>query len=126
MSERQYSTFRKGSFTDSHVKVHAYLNQLGVSYKAEEVVHTGFFDGKDRPISYKVDVLVNDLRYGVGVIEVEGKGSNTSDNQTRDYILLHTLPNIIFNNFRILWIEHLPNKEVSLLAVSDILARHRH
>src|SRR5438128_108839 len=113
MSERSASTFRKGQFTDSHVKVLAYLNQLGVSYKAEEVVHTSFFDGKNRPISYKVDVFVNDLRYGVGIIEVEGKGSNTSDNQTRDYILLHTLPNILVNNFRILWIEHLPNKEVS-------------
>ena len=117
MSERQASTFRKGQFTDSHVKVLAYLNQLGVSYKAEEVVHCyGAFDGKGRPISYKVDVLVNDTHYGVGVIEVEGKGSNTTDDNLRDKRLTRA---------GIEWIEHLPNKEVSLLAVSDILARHR-
>src|SRR3989449_738226 len=117
MSERSASTFRKGSFTDSHVKVLAYLNQLGVSYKAEEVVHCwGAFDRKDRPISYKVDVLVNDIHYGAGVIEVEGKGSNTADDNLRDARL---------KNIAGLWIEHLPNKEISLLAVSDILARHR-
>src|SRR5213592_3063153 len=105
LSERQASTFRKGSFTDSHVKVLAYLNQLGVSYKAEEVVHCyGAFDGKDRPISYKVDVLVNDARYGIGVIEVEGKGSNTIDNRMRDGLL---------GKQGIKWFEHLPNKEVN-------------
>ena len=118
MSERQASTFRKGSFTDSHVKVLAYLNQLGVSYKAEEVVHCfGAYDSKDRPISYKVDILVNDAQYGFGVIEIEGKGSNTANNKKRDEILLHAS--------YIDWIEHLPNKEVSLLAVSQILARHK-
>src|SRR5439155_18487440 len=117
VSERQYSTFRKGSFTDSHVKVLAYLNQLGVSYKAEEVVRCyGAFDGSGRPISYKVDCLVNDARYGTGVIEDEGKGSNTMDNESRDAHLFETGIN---------WIEHLPNKEVSLLAVSNILARHK-
>ena len=117
MSERQASTFRKGQFTDSHVKVLAYLNQLGVSYKAEEVVHCyGAFDGKGRPISYKVDVLVNDIHYFVGVIEIEGKGSNTADDEVRDRRL--SLQGIN-------WIEHLPNKEVSLLAVSQILAKHK-
>src|SRR2546422_7600065 len=90
LSERQASTFRKGSFTDSHVQVLAYLNQLGVSYKAEEVVRCyGFYDGKGRSISYKVDVLIRDLRYGgLGIIEVEGKGSNTANNKRRDDILL--------------------------------------
>ena len=118
MSERQASTFRKGQFTNSHVKVLAYLNQLGVSYKAEEVVHCyGAFDGKGRPISYKVDILVEDARYyGAGVIEVEGKGSNTANDETRDSLLTRA---------GISWIEHLPNKEVSLLAVSQILARHK-
>ena len=117
MSERQASTFRKGSFTDSHVKVLAYLNQLGVSYKAEEVVHClGFFDGKGRPISYKVDILVLDSHYEAGVIEIEGKGTNTNDNE-RD--------NILLSDNGVEWIEHLPNKEVSLLAVSQILARHK-
>ena len=118
MSERQYSTFRKGQFTDSHVKVLAYLNQLGVSYKAEEVVHCyGLFDGSGRPISYKVDILVNDSRYGAGVIEVDGPSHKDFDEkeERRDYRLgIHGL-----------WIEHLPNKEVSLLAVSQILARHK-
>src|SRR5438445_7161722 len=118
MSERQASTFRKGSFTDSHVKVLAYLNQLGVSYKAEEVVHClGFFDGKGRPISYKVDILVLDSHYEAGVIEIEGKGSKSADNQIRNMYLL--------DDNGIEWIEHLPNKEVSLLAVSEILARHK-
>ena len=118
MSERQASTFRKGQFTDSHVKVLAYLNQLGVSYKAEEVVHCyGFYDGKGRPISYKVDVLVKDLKYGVGIIEIEGKGSNSLGNEKRNFHLVM--------QSQIDWIEHLPNKEVSLLAVSQILARHK-
>ncbi|SRR5712692_6142555 len=117
MSERQASTFRKGQFTDSHVKVLAYLNQLGIYYKAEEVVHClGAFDERGRPISFKVDVLVNDIRYAVGVIEVEGKGSNTAGDEKRDGLL---------KNHGIMWIEHLPNKEVSLLAVSQILGRHR-
>ncbi len=117
MSERQASTFRKGQFTESHVKVLAYLNQLGVSYKAEEVIHCyGAFDGQGRPVSYKVDILINDSHYPIGVIEVEGKGSNT----TRDerFAMLKAFANIQ-------WLEHLPNKEVSLLAVSQILARHK-
>ena len=118
MSERQASTFRKGQFTDSHVKVLAYLNQLGVSYKAEEVVRcVGIFDGRNRPVSYKVDVLVNDSRYGVGIIEIEGKGSNSLGNEKRNFRLIMQRD--------IDWIEHLPNKEVSLLAVSQILARHK-
>ena len=116
MSDRQASTFRKGQFTDSHVKVLAYLNQLGVSYKAEEVVRCyGFFDGSGRPISYKVDILIDDPRYRGGVIEVEGKGSNTAGDIIRDSRLERSIG----------WIEHLPNKEVSLLAVSQILARHK-
>ena len=116
MSERQASTFRKGQFTDSHVKVLAYLNQLGVSYKAEEVVHTGFFDGRGRRLSFKVDILVTDSRYEIGVIEVEGKGTNTASEERDDALL---------DDNGIEWIEHLPNKEVSLLAVSQILARHK-
>ena len=77
----------------------------------------GFFDGKGREISYKVDILVLDSRYEAGVIEIEGKGSNTSNNHERDTILL--------SDNGVEWIEHLPNKEVSLLAVSQILARHK-
>ena|SRR5207245_3244289 len=118
MSERQASTFRKGQFTDSHVKVLAYLNQLGVSYKAEEVVHCwGKFDRKDRPVSFKVDCLINDSQYGSGIIEVDGGSHKDFDKKEwrRDFWL---------KEFGF-WIEHLPNKEVSLLAVSDILVRHR-
>ena len=86
MSERSASTFRKGSFTDSHVKVLAYLNQLGVSYKAEEVVHCyGAFDGSGRPVSYKVDILVNDSRYGAGIIEVDGKSHKDFDGLGNDW-----------------------------------------
>ncbi|SRR5712692_6605588 len=118
MSERQASTFRKGQFTDSHIKVLAYLNQLGVSYKGEEVVHClDNYDKEGRPISYKVDILVLDSRYEVGVIEVEGKGSKTAGNWMRDMYLL--------DDNGIEWIEHLPNKDISLLAVSQILARHK-
>src|SRR5438445_11838602 len=107
MSERQASTFRKGQFTDSHVKVLAYLNNLGVSYKAEEVVRCN--DGNGREISYKVDVIITDPRYRYGIIEIEGKGSNTSNRPKRDHNLLTWAA--------ISWIEHLPNKEVSLLVV---------
>src|SRR5213592_2824646 len=118
MRERQASTFRKGQFTDSHVKVLAYLNQLGVSYKAEEVVRCkDIFDGNGREVFYKVDVVITDPRYRYGIIEIEGKGSNTSNRPKGDYNLLTWTA--------ISWIEHLPNKEVSLLAVSQILARHR-
>ena len=118
VSERQASTFRKGQFTDSHVKVLAYLNQLGVSYKAEEVLHCwGMHDGKGRLISYKVDIFIDDSKYHTGVIEIDGKIHNkhwTKDEERDTRLRLLGL-----------WIEHLPNKEVSLLAVSAILARHK-
>src|SRR5436309_15830069 len=78
VSERSASTFRRGQFTDSHVKVLAYLNQLGVSYKAEEVVRCwGIFDGRGRPKSFKVDVLIVDDKYHTGVIEIDGAVHNT-------------------------------------------------
>lgn len=104
MSERQASTFRRGSYTDPHLRVLQILNENNVSYKSECVLDLFDFDGLGRPVSAKVDVLIQDIKYGFGVIEVDGEAHRKHwlDDARRDRRLkkLH------------LWVLHIPNAEV--------------
>ena len=114
MSERQASNFRRGSFTNPHIKALEELSRANVFYIAEEVVHCwGEFDGRGRPVSYKCDIIINDPNFGSGIIEIEGEGTN-SDDMTRDHRLLST-------GFE--WIEHVPNVEAK--NVLRYLEKHR-
>jgi hypothetical protein len=114
MSERSASTYRKGQFTDAHNLALAILSENHVRYLAEQVVQCfGYFDNQGRPISYKVDILVNDPRYSSGVIEIEGEGSNSKGNDRRDNHLA----------MQHLWVEHVPNKEAKNVMV--YLGKHK-
>lgn len=102
MSERQASTFRVGQFTKAHQRALAILNREGVWFKAEEVVHIpGEYDFLNRPVSYKVDILVVDGRYGLGVVEIEGEGTNSND----------SLRDCRLKKAGVEWVEHVPNKD---------------
>jgi very-short-patch-repair endonuclease len=118
MSERQASNFRKGEFTNSHIKALALLNDNHVGYLAEQVVHCfGEFDSQGRPVSYKVDILINDVRYASGVIEIDGDIHRKLPQERKDIRRDHHLM------MQKLWVEHIPNAEV--LTIMDVLARHR-
>ena len=113
MSERTASAHRRGQFTGPHVAALEILSREGVLYRAEEVVHCwGEFDGMGRPVSYKCDIVISDPRYGAGVVEVEGRGTN-SDDPRRDARLLKQFQ----------WIEHIPNKDA--WNVMAYLEKHR-
>ena len=114
MSERDASTFRKGQFTNPHIKALTILAQNGIAYRAEEVIHIwGEYDGQGRPVSYKCDIVVDDPSFGPGVVEIEGEGTNSA-NDLRD----HRLLSVGFH-----WVEHVPNKDAK--NVMQYVERHR-
>ncbi len=62
----------KGAFTDSHTDGLAILSAENVHYLAEEVIRIwNVFDSKARPVNYKADVLIDDPRFGSGVIHID-------------------------------------------------------
>lgn len=118
MSERRASDFRKGQFTNPHLKVLQTLSNYGIYYRAEEVVHCwGEFDGMGRPISCKVDVLIVDARYGAGIIEVDGNSHSSLRQSEKDEKRDERLTKLGF------WIERVPNADVKNVMI--YLEKHR-
>ena len=114
MSERQASTFRRGFGTSAELTALRILSQEHVIFVYQDVVHCwGEFDGQGRPISYKPDFIFNDAKYGSGILEIEGEGTN-SDDPKRDHRLLST-------GFG--WVEHVPNKDAK--NVMNYLEKHK-
>ena len=108
-----------GSYTGAHQKALAILNHLGVAFRAEEeFVRWNEYHGKGnmaRLKTWRADILIIDSRYENFVLEIEGKGSNSSDNESRDhYFERHGLP-----------VDHLPNREVNETEIMSILATHK-
>jgi very-short-patch-repair endonuclease len=118
LSERQASNFRKGQFTNSHIKALALLNDNHVGYLAEQVVHCfGEFDVQGRPISYKVDILVNDARYSSGVIEIDGDIHRKLPQERKDIRRDHHLI------MQKLWVEHIANDQIG--TIMEVLEKHK-
>jgi hypothetical protein len=118
MSERQASNFRQGQFTSAHVQA---LNILGlnhVHYLAEEPINIwGEFDSKGRPITYKVDICINDPYFGAGIIEIDGEIHKKLKHEIKDEKRDQRL------SFQGFWVEHILNEEVK--DVMQVLERHR-
>ena len=109
------SEVNKGQFTTPHQKALAVLCAHHIAFKAEEVIHCwGERDGKDRPVSYKVDfAIVQNEKYHDGILEIEGAGTNSADPK-RDHRLLGV-------GFK--WVEHCPNADAK--NVMKYLEKHR-
>jgi hypothetical protein len=118
LSERQASTHRKGQFTNSHLKALAILSDHYVGYMAEQVVHCfGEFDGEGRPVSYKVDILINDPRYSSGVIEIDGDVHRKLNHERKDLRRDHHLI------MQKLWVEHIANDQIG--TIMQVLEKHK-
>jgi len=118
LSERTASNFRVGSFTSAHLQALNILGLHDVHFLAEQVVPCfGEFDGKGRPVSYKVDILINDADYGTGVVEIDGDIHKKLKHELKDESRDAKLKNLG------LWVEHIPNEEVA--GIMQILEKHR-
>jgi very-short-patch-repair endonuclease len=118
LSERQASNFRKGQFTDSHLSALNILQENHVRFLAESVIHCfGEFDAQGRPVSYKVDILINDPAYSSGVIEIDGsihhRGIQPAKDARRDHRLM----------MQRLWVEHISNEAVG--TIMSVLEKHK-
>jgi very-short-patch-repair endonuclease len=86
------SAHRKGAYTDPHVALMVFLNDNEVAFKSEiEFIrpkegYAVMVDGHKewRYKTYTADIVVVDPRFVPTIIEVEGKGSNSADNEKRD------------------------------------------
>lgn len=108
---------KSGEYTPKHMKATLYLD--GIDYELEKVVPIyGEFDDKDRAQFRKADILINDSRFGAGVILVDGDSHKTHGAEKRDD------KSDRYYRKMSLWVEHLSNSEVSREAVAAILARH--
>ena len=103
---KSLSESMRGQFTNPHARVLSILSENHVSYLAEEVVRAyGQFYPDGRAIAFKVDVLVNDPRYGAGIIEVDGGYHQSAHQQLKTEKRDSILKGLGF------WILHIPNKE---------------
>jgi hypothetical protein len=92
------------------------LNQLGIRYLSE----WGFprwneYRGNGSLRSYTADIVVVDHRYHNGVIEIEGGGSASKDNEKRDQYFTELG----------LWVEHLANEKVQEGEILKLLDCHK-
>lgn len=118
MSERQASTFRQGEWTPDHVRALNILGIHGVVCKGEQVVRFwGEFDFKGRPLSAKVDILVDDVNYGSGVIFIDGSIHDKLSVERKDERQERRLDRLG------LWHERVRNEDVG--SVMDVLEKHR-
>lgn len=113
-------TNKSSEFTNPHTRALSILSNLFVRYKAEEVIRIlGEFDGIGRPVSVKVDVLIDDPNYGSGVLEIKGsahqtKGARKWDEKREAYLMRMGL-----------WVESLQNSEVDREHIEAVLAAHK-
>jgi hypothetical protein len=84
MSERQASSYRKGTGTDAHNRAMAILNRLGIPFRAEAGFSRGEFNSRGQPLWYYVDILCYPDKPYQFAIELEGDGSSSKDNPKRD------------------------------------------
>ena len=118
MSERQFSTFRKGEFTDAHTRALNILGINGVVCRGGQVIRCyGVFDFKGRPLSYKVDILVDDTNFGSGVVHIDGSIHDKLSVEKKD---LKEDPRLRALG---LWVERVRNEDVG--EIMSVLEKHR-
>lgn len=105
------SEHRIADWTDAHIKLIEYTDRAHMPYDANEpVIIAGMINKKTGlPQQYWPDMLY----YGCIVVEVEGKGSASSDNEVRDaalksknWELLH-FPNELIMEFPVFVLEYI-------------------
>lgn len=118
MSERLASTYRQGEWTSPHVQALNILGSNGVVCKGEQVIRFwGEFDFKGRPISAKVDILVDDTNFGSGVIFIDGSIHDKLSVEKKDEKQEKRLDRLG------LWHERVRNENVG--GVMAVLEKHR-
>lgn len=79
MSERDASTYRRGAFTPSQMKLADFLNKARIFFTIEEPLQ---HDGK----TYHIDIAVQVHGPTKLAVEIFGEGTN-SDQEARDFVL---------------------------------------
>jgi hypothetical protein len=113
-----YSANRKGEWTSDHVRALNILGLNSVVAKGEQVVRCwGIFDFKGRPVSYKVDILVDDTNFGSGVVHIDGSIHDKLTVEKKDGREDERLRKLG------LWVERVRNEDVGSVMV--VLEKHR-
>ena len=116
MSERQATNFRISSYTEDHRRAMIILTQLGVRSLAEwEFPRWNEYRGNGTLRSYTADIVVVDPRYFNGILEIEGEGSASKDNEKRDRY---------FERLG-LWVNHLENEKVGKDEILAVPGSHK-
>lgn len=109
---------RNTEFTDSHMTAFLILQRNHVICEGEYTIHLwGHFDHKNRPQSAKCDIVVNDPKWGAGVIEIDGAVHHQEAQAKWDIkkdAMLRAMG---------LWVERIDNRDAH--RVMEYLEKHR-
>ncbi len=87
MSWKESAEWNRKTFKGDAIRIASALAKAKIDYSLEwPVLHVGKFKN-GHPITYYLDIFIIDARYKPAAIEVEGEGSASRDNLTRDQYL---------------------------------------